>query len=277
MNNRPDSGGRKKNVTQGKGKIGKGEQVNTHGPVGREDGYQGRKEGNPEKPQQNPNNGAEGDKGLGTDILGAMLTGGSSSSSNSGGSLLGGLLGGSSSSSSSNSGSSGSGLLGGLLGGSSSSSSSQSSQSSQSSSGGSLLGGLLGGSSSGSTKKGGGLGKILLIIAVIVIGYFILKSCMGGGCSMANIAGNAADFSNGGTTSDGFMSSILSGYNTYDASDATAPTVTTATTSTSTVNTTVSNNARDKYTHLKGNGQDKTTLMVCGINYVCGVSVIQSV
>ena len=269
MNNTPNSGGRKKKVTQGKGKIGKGEQVNTQGPVGRQDGYQGRQEGNPQKPQQNPNNGSEGDKGLGTDILGAMLGGGSSSQS-SGGSVIGSLLGGSSGSSSSSS-SSGGSVIGSLLGGSSGSSSSSSS-SSQNSGGsmlGSLFGGSSGGSSSGSTKKGGGLGKILLIIAVIVIGYFILKSCMGGGCSMGNIAGNAADFSNGGTTSDGFMSSILSGYNTYDAADATAPEANTASTSTTVINTSVSNQARDKYTKLKGNGQDKTTLMV----YMCGTDL----
>ncbi|MCR5612038.1 MAG: peptidase C11 [Clostridiales bacterium] len=44
MNNTPGSGGRKTNVT-GSANVGKGEQVGTTGPVGRQDGYSGRNGG----------------------------------------------------------------------------------------------------------------------------------------------------------------------------------------------------------------------------------------
>ena len=265
MNNTPNSGGRKKKVTQGSGKIGKGEQVNTHGPVGREDGYQGRKEGNPEKPHSNPNNGSESDKGLGTDLLGAMLGGGGSGSSqNSGGNLLGSLLGGGSQGSQQSSQqSSGGNLLGGLLGGSAGSSSQQSSQ--QSSGGG--LGGLFGGSGSSSGNKKGGMSKILILILVIAAAFLFIKMCSGGGCSIGNIMGGT-DFGGGSTTTN-FMQQIPAEFNTYSAADMTAPQASAASTSTNIVNTSVSNKARAKYTTLKGNGNDKTTLMV----YMCGTDL----
>ena len=265
MNNTPNSGGRKKKVTQGKGSIGKGEQVNTHGPVGRQDGYQGRKEGN-KPPQnqnrpagQNPNNGSEEDRGIAGDLIGSLLTGGSSGSSgNSGGDLLGSLLGGSS--------------------GSSSNSSSQSSNSSS----GSLLGSLLGGSSSSSSsssssgKKGGGLSKIIIIIIALVALYFIYKSCSGGGCALGNLMGSGVDFTGGSTN---FDNDIISSYNNYSETDMSAPTAVSASNSTTqaevqnaitaSVNNVVSNNAREKYTKLKGSGRDKTTLMV----YMCGTDL----
>ncbi|MBR3383483.1 MAG: peptidase C11 [Clostridia bacterium] len=252
MNNTPNSGGRKKKVTQGNGKLGKGQQVNTNGPVGKQDGYQGRKEGNPKKPQSNPNNGAEGDKGLGTDILGAVLGGGSSQ--NAAGNIVGSLLGGGSQQSSQQS--SGGGLLGGLLGGSSGSS-----NSSQSSGGG------LFGSSSGSSSKKGGLGKIIMIIVLLAVAFFVYKSCTGGsGCSFSSLPGSNVDFTGG---SSNFMQAIEPDFNTYSAADASAPAASSASTSTNIVNTSVSNSARAKYTTLKGGGQDEVTLMV----YMCGTDL----
>ncbi|MBR6109044.1 MAG: peptidase C11 [Clostridia bacterium] len=263
MNNTPNSGGRKKKVTQGSGKVGKGEQVQTHGPVGRQDGYQGRKEGN--KPPQNPNNGSEDDRGLAGDIIGSLLTGGGNSGNSGGGDLLGSLLGGSSGNSgnSGNSGSSGSGLFGSSSGGNSGNS------------GGGLFGSSSGGSS-GSPGKKGGLSKIIIIIVALAALYFIYRSCSGGGCSLGNITGGGGDFSGGSTN---FMSTIEQGFNQYSEADLNAPTAISASTSTSqqqvqnainaSVNNVVSNNARPKYTKLKGNGQDTTTLMV----YMCGTDL----
>ncbi|MBQ1520179.1 MAG: hypothetical protein IIZ56_01755, partial [Clostridia bacterium] len=260
MNNTPNSGGRKKKVTQGSGKVGKGEQVQTHGPVGRQDGYQGRKEGN--KPPQNPNNGSEDDRGLAGDIIGSLLTGGGNSGNSGGGDLLGSLLGGSSGNSS-NSGSSGSGLFGSSSGGNSGNS------------GGGLFGSSSSGSSGSSGKKGG-LSKIIIIIVALAALYFIYRSCSGGGCSLGNIVGGGGDFTGGSTN---FMSTIEQGFNQYSEADLNAPTAISASTSTSqqqvqnainaSVNNVVSNNARPKYTKLKGNGQDTTTLMV----YMCGTDL----
>ena len=53
MNNTPNTGGRKKRVTQGKGKVGKGEQVAAGGPVG---GQESRPDAKPQQPQQQREN-----------------------------------------------------------------------------------------------------------------------------------------------------------------------------------------------------------------------------
>ena len=72
MNNTPNSGGRETNVTEGNGTIKKREKVETGGPVGREDGYAGRKEGrDPKAPKSDSR--YEGKRGSGLDLLGALL------------------------------------------------------------------------------------------------------------------------------------------------------------------------------------------------------------
>lgn len=268
MNNTPNSGGRKKKVTQGKGTIGKGEQVNTHGPVGKQDGYQGRKEGN--KPPQNPHNGSEDDRGLAGDLLGSLLTGGGNSGNSGGGAgdLLGSLLGGGQQSNTNQNNNSNSGL-GGLFGGSNQSSAQQSS-------GGGLFGSSGGSGSSGSSGKKGGLSKIVIIIIGLVALFLIYKACSGGGCSLGSLLGGG-----GITDSLTFDQGIDQTYYSYSDADMNAPTAISASTSTTqqqaqqaisaAVNNVVSNNAREKYTKLKGNGQDTTTLMV----YMCGTDLEQ--
>ena len=116
MNNEPNSGGRKKKVTEGNGNVGKHGSVGTGGPVGRQDGYSGRKEGGQKVPKSDSRyEGGKRASGLG--LLGSLL-GAGQSTNNSGNSSSGnGLFGLGSSSGSSNSSSSGSrGGLGKILG-----------------------------------------------------------------------------------------------------------------------------------------------------------------
>ena len=72
MNNTPNSGGRETNVTEGNGTIKKREKVKTNGPVGRQDGYSGRKEGRDQKVPKSDSR-YEGKRGSGLDLLGAVL------------------------------------------------------------------------------------------------------------------------------------------------------------------------------------------------------------
>ena len=84
MNNTPGSGGRKTDVTEGNGSVGRREEAKTGGPVGRQDGYSGRNGRKVSDHRESPE---------GSRASGSMLTG-----------LLGALLGSTSSNSSSNSG-----------------------------------------------------------------------------------------------------------------------------------------------------------------------------
>ena len=242
MNNTPNSGGRKKHVTEGNGNVGKQESAGTGGPVGREDGYSGRKDQeNGQKIPKDDSRNPGGQRASGLGLLGTLLGGGINSSGN-------------------NSNSSGSGLFGmGSTGSSNNNSSS-----------GSGLGSLFGGSSGGSSgSSGGGLRKLLFIILAIVLLVFLLKTCAGGGqaCSLMDMMGGEG----GGSSSiiDQFVPAT--GYNTYDASDAYAneqPAIS-ASTSTTTADLSVANAARDKYTVLKGDGTDEVTLMV----FMCGTDL----
>ncbi|MBQ1817865.1 MAG: peptidase C11 [Clostridia bacterium] len=116
MNNEPNSGGRKKHVTEGNGNVGKQESVNTGGPVGRKDGYAGRKNGGQKVPKSDSRyQGGKRASGLG--LLGSLLGAGQSTNNNnnnSGGSGLFGLGGSSGSNQTQSSG--GRGGLGRILG-----------------------------------------------------------------------------------------------------------------------------------------------------------------
>lgn len=99
-------------------------------------------------------------------------------------------------------------------------------------------------SSSNSGRQAGGLNlkRIITIAIIVIIGYFLLKSCM-------NI-----DLLDTGTTN--FDSGSNVEQNTSSSSDA----------STQTVDYSVSNDARNKYTTLLGDGKDEITIMV----FMCG-------
>ncbi|MCQ2546764.1 MAG: clostripain-related cysteine peptidase [Clostridia bacterium] len=133
---------------------------------------------------------------------------------------------------------------GGFSGGGSHSSggSSHSSGGSSHSSGGSYSGG---GGYSGGTRSRGGIGCLPIIIIVLVLAFG------GGGLSLSNLFGGSGDYQQnldyGNSTYDGW----------YDGSN------------TAELNTDVSPQARDKYTGIRGNGQDEVTVMV----YMCGTDL----
>ena len=261
MENKPNNG-KKKTVLSGKAKVSrKDEKVETNGPVGRQDGYQGRKEAqqaiNEAKQaaqqaqqqaqniqqqaqhiQQQAQQAQDSERGILDTLIGGATTSQQSSQSQDSG--LGGL--------------------GGLFGGAASSGSSSSS-----------------GSGSSATRAKNPLTTLLLIVAVIVIGYILLKSCSGqgaGGMDLASCMGEGMDTSSyynsadlGGTYTDASAQSdmqLISGLSSPSA-------YTAASTSTQNLTpvTTVSNDARKKYTELLGNGQDEVTIMV----YMCGTDL----
>lgn len=256
MNNTPNSGGRKKRVTQGNGNVGKTGRDEANGPVGCQDGYAGRHDGahnthqsgiNPQgahhgsgqngtqhgSSQQNAhgNNGSQDDRGLGTDIIGAVISGMASNAA--GGN-------------NNNSSNSAPNLIGSLLGGSQSSGHS---------------------SSSSSGSSGSGLGKIIKI-ALVILAVIIVFKTFGGNCSgLSDILGEGGSGGLGGL--ENFSQSISTGYDNFSLSDASAPVAISASTSTSNLDTTVSNAARGKYTTIKGGGNDEVTVMV----FLCGTDL----
>lgn len=251
MENKDDRRGRKRRVVDAKGKIAKGEKVETQGPVGRKDGYKGRKEGNAPKRPENaskPQNGEEDDRGLGTEIIGSMLGGmmnsGSQQSNSSGGSLLGSLLGGGSQ---------------------------QSSGSQQQSQGGGLIGGLFGdsGSSGGSqqtTKPSGGKGislkTILIIAAIAIVALLLFKKCGGASGGLMSCVPNTGD-------QNGLME--FSGSDDFEMDDPIVeaqPAISSSNSDTS-PDLTVASGSRERYTQIKGNGEDVITLMV----FMCGTDL----
>ena len=284
MENTPNHG-KKKVSNSGKGKLNRrDEQVNVNGPVGREDGYEGRKEAQEaineakeavqqaqhaaneiqQQAQQAADQVGEDERGILGSILGGMTGQQTSGSSGSGlGSILGGL--GSDQQSGQSSQSSG---LGGIFGDASGS------QQASGSSGGGLLGSN---QSSGSKRSSGGLMKILLIVGLIILAFILLKSCMGGGCSIPT--GVDTGTQSGIDSSSLFDTTAFGG--TYTAQDSqsdmqlvdlsTPQPYTVASTSTQNLVpvTTVSNSARAKYTNIRGNGQDEVTVMV----FMCGTDL----
>ena len=128
-------------------------------------------------------------------------------------------------------------------------------------SGGSTARGVILGNS-----KGGGIGRIVGLVVIAAAIFLITRMCGGGSANtgVENQGGNGSGISD-------MLSQLIpsTGYNDYDASDASAPTAASASTSTSSADMTVAKAARDKRTVLKGNGQDKVTLMV----YMCGTDL----
>ncbi len=139
----------------------------------------------------------------------------------------------------------------------------------------------------GTSRAGGGkLIRILIIVGVIVLVLFLLRSCLcSGGCSPISMLnedgseGNGIDigslFGDTGSETSGDSTSadaqslwtqIMPTETQYDATDNTAASALAASTSYQDADMTVSNKARDRYTKIKGKGKDIVTVMV----YICG-------
>ncbi len=109
---------------------------------------------------------------------------------------------------------------------------------------------------------GGGLGKIILIVIIAAV-------VLGGGFGIGNCSGlfsgnTPIDPGTGTGTTD--IGSLIGGYTGFTPSTVSTGWVSNA--NTGTLNTS-SSSGRSKYTVLKGNGQDKVTLMV----YLCGTDL----
>ena len=194
--------------------------VQTSGPAGRKDGYQGRKSQYGAKNAQTSGGGQSG------------------------------------------------GLFSSLLGGSQNQNTTNHSTQNQSA-----------GTTGGAARSllGGKTGKIVLFIIAAVL-IFLLIRCVMGGKSCSLFSQESEDY---GISSDSGIDSWaiasdpanetndgidLLGSNTFDATDNNAPAVTSASTSYTSVDSSVSNQARSKYTTIRGNKKDEVTVMV----YICG-------
>ncbi len=148
-------------------------------------------------------------------------------------------------------------------------------------------------SSTGRASGGSKLIRLILIIGVIVILLFLVRSCLCRGCTglsaLSDLGGDVGGQNDGGSGIDigsligsdtgtgdtgttgqtgGDVSSLLAQFlsTDYDAADSTAASAVSASTSYENADLTVSNKARSKYTAIKGGGQDVVTIMV----YICG-------
>ena len=232
---------RKKKVISGTASLKRRDDnpVSTNGPVGRKDGYQGRKT---QFGSQKP----------------------SGSGSGQGGSLFSSLLGGSQSQ---NTGSQSSGTqntqqtfttsdLGGNTG---------------------STGGTTG--SGSSLLKGGCMKIVLIVLAIVLLFFLIRCIFGGSSCAMTDLfSGNSGITDIGGSDTipddsvqQGYTSDLLSqlfqsSEDPFDVTDNSAPTAVSASTSSLDADYTVSNKSRDRYTTIKGGGKDTVTVMV----YLCG-------
>ena len=124
--------------------------------------------------------------------------------------------------------------------------------------GGGMPGG--GGRGSGGQRGPGGMNPLMMIIALIVV-------LLGGG-------GGAMSLLNGGSSSGG-SSSSYSGYENYHEMISSGDNGgqsggwTSSNANTGKLNMEVAEGARDKFTQLKGNGQDEVNIMV----YLCGTDL----
>lgn len=137
-------------------------------------------------------------------------------------------------------------------------------------------------SQGGAARASGGskLIRLILIIGVIVLALVLVRSCFCGGCSVPQMLTDVGDGSDSGldigsllgggtdTSGTGDASSLLTQFlsGDYDAADSTAASAVSASTSYQNADYTVSNQSRDRFTQIKGNGKDIVTVMV----YICG-------
>ncbi len=142
------------------------------------------------------------------------------------------------------------------------------------------------GSTGGTTGTGrgllnGGCMKIVLIVLAVVLLFFLIRCVFFGGssCTMTDLfSGDSGITDIGGndtlpddSVQQGYSSDLLyqlfqSSDDPFDATDSNAPAAVSASTSYTKPDTEVSNQARDRYTTIKGGGKDTVTVMV----YICG-------
>ena len=243
MNNTSDSNKRRKKIISGTASLNRRDEnpVETNGPVGRKDGYQGRK-------TQFGSQNQSGSTGQSSSNSSFPFFGVNSQSQNSQSQ--------------------------------STQSESQQSQNTQQTYS-TLNSTSSGSSGTGGGLFGGKLGKILLFIVIGVLIFLLIRCVFGGGCScsMLDLLGGEDAYSqytgddNVITQSIGGSdllpdSSVLQGFlsDSFDATDNAAPAAVTASTSSTSADYTVSNKSRSRYTTIKGNGKDTVTLMI----YLCG-------
>lgn len=113
---------------------------------------------------------------------------------------------------------------------------------------------MLSGNRGGGKRKKGGFGKFLLIIIVVLLALFFLGTCD---------TEDTGEYSYEETPVSEVTYSSGSGHSWS------APATTYVNASTASVNNSVSSGARDKYTVLKGNGEDQVTMLV----YMCGTDL----
>lgn len=140
-----------------------------------------------------------------------------------------------------------------------------------------LLGLLIGKTTSGEkTNKSGCLKRILILVVVVVAVVFLVRLCSGGGTvsdllggllgegdSSGSGGGSSLDYTPTQTSNPDLISTLMGNNNTFSASaDESAYRA-------HTPNYSVAPEARDKYTKLKGNGEDTVTIMV----FLCGTDL----
>ena len=104
-------------------------------------------------------------------------------------------------------------------------------------------------SGGGGNRSSGGCLRYFVIIAVVLVGIYLFRSFLSGGLSQLTTPSS--------TTSSGFQSATSANVDTYVDTGAHS------------AGTSVSKLARDKFTSLKGSGDDTATVMV----YMCGTDL----
>ncbi|SDI38374.1 hypothetical protein SAMN05421493_11313 [Pseudobutyrivibrio sp. 49] len=135
--------------------------------------------------------------------------------------------------------------------------------------GGSGSGGFSG-NRDGGYGGGGGLGKLIIIALVVLLGGGGgLGAFLGGGSGGTGTGSLSGDSATSTINTIGTMASLLLGSGGYTSTAASGNSSWSSKANTGVLDETVADGARDKYTVLKGDGKDTTTIMV----YMCGTDL----
>ncbi|SHI69198.1 clostripain-related cysteine peptidase [Pseudobutyrivibrio xylanivorans] len=135
--------------------------------------------------------------------------------------------------------------------------------------GGSGSGGFSG-NRDGGYGGGGGLGKLIIIALVVLLGGGGgLGAFFGGGSGGTGTGSLSGDSAASTINTIGTMASLLLGSGGYTSTAASGNSSWSSKANTGVLDETVADGARDKYTVLKGDGKDTTTIMV----YMCGTDL----
>ncbi|SFO06703.1 hypothetical protein SAMN04487831_10763 [Pseudobutyrivibrio sp. UC1225] len=135
--------------------------------------------------------------------------------------------------------------------------------------GGSGSGGFSG-NRDGGYGGGGGLGKLIIIALVVLLGGGGgLGAFLGGGSGGTGTGSLSGDSATSTINTIGTMASLLLGSGGYTSTAASGNSSWSSKANTGILDETVAEGARQKYTLLKGDGKDTTTIMV----YMCGTDL----